>query len=144
MSNKPINALLGQLFISLKCRCYMFRCLYIIFGELVACWVTLKFYFKLICITNPCIQCLWTLKQFWMQAVSWFIIIFSGSAAQRGQWPPRHTTFLNHTKRRATVGRTSLRRVIISSHRPLPDNTQQTTIHAPVVFEPTIAAGERP
>jgi len=38
-------------------------------------------------------------------------------------------------------------RVISSSQRPLPDNTQhsqQTNIHAPVGFEPTISAGERP
>jgi hypothetical protein len=37
--------------------------------------------------------------------------------------------------------------VINSSQRPLPDNTlhsQQTNIHAPVGFEPTILAGERP
>jgi hypothetical protein len=37
--------------------------------------------------------------------------------------------------------------VITSSQRPLPDNTrhsQQTNIHAPVGFEPTISAGERP
>jgi hypothetical protein len=31
---------------------------------------------------------------------------------------------LDHTKRRATVGRTLLGRVISSSQRPLPDNTQ--------------------
>jgi hypothetical protein len=37
-----------------------------------------------------------------------FIIIISGSVAQRGQWPSRHTRFLDHTQRRATVGRTSL------------------------------------
>jgi hypothetical protein len=36
------------------------------------------------------------------------IIIFSGSAAQRGLWPPRITRFLVHTQRRATVGRTPL------------------------------------
>jgi hypothetical protein len=38
-------------------------------------------------------------------------------------------------------------RVISSLQRPLPDNTQhsqQTNIHAPVGFEPTISAGERP
>jgi hypothetical protein len=34
------------------------------------------------------------------------IIIFSGSEAQRGLWPPRITRFLYHTQRRATVGRT--------------------------------------
>jgi hypothetical protein len=31
-----------------------------------------------------------------------------GSAAQRGLWPPRFTRFLDHTQRRATVGRTPL------------------------------------
>jgi hypothetical protein len=36
------------------------------------------------------------------------VIIFSGSAAQRGLWLPRHTRFLDPTKRRATVGRTLL------------------------------------
>ena len=37
--------------------------------------------------------------------------------------------------------------VISSSQRPLPDNTQhlqQTNIHAPVGFEPTITTGDRP
>jgi len=37
--------------------------------------------------------------------------------------------------------------MISLSQRPLPDNTQhsqQTNIHAPVGFEPTISAGERP
>jgi hypothetical protein len=34
--------------------------------------------------------------------------VFSGSAAQRGLWPPRFTRFLDHTQRRATVGRTAL------------------------------------
>jgi hypothetical protein len=29
-------------------------------------------------------------------------------AAQRGLWPPRITRFLDHTQRRATVGRTPL------------------------------------
>jgi hypothetical protein len=36
--------------------------------------------------------------------------------------------------------------VINPSQRPLPDNTQQsqqTNIHAPLGFEPTISAGER-
>jgi hypothetical protein len=44
------------------------------------------------------------------------------------------TRFLDHTQRRATVGRTPVGRVISSSQRPLPDNTQhiqQTNIHAP-------------
>jgi len=37
--------------------------------------------------------------------------------------------------------------VISSSQRPLPENTQhsqQTDIHAPTGFEPTISAGYRP
>jgi hypothetical protein len=34
------------------------------------------------------------------------LFIISGSAAQRGLWLPRHTRFLEHTQRRATVGRT--------------------------------------
>jgi hypothetical protein len=33
---------------------------------------------------------------------------FSGSTAQCGLWPPRITRFLDHTQRRATVGRTPL------------------------------------
>jgi hypothetical protein len=55
----------------------------------------------------------------------------SGSAAQRGLWPPCHTRFRDHKQRRATVGRTPLGRVISSSQRPLPDNKQHTNIHAP-------------
>jgi len=42
--------------------------------------------------------------------------------------------FLDHTRRRITVGRTPSGRVISSSQRPLPDNTQhpqQKNIHAP-------------
>jgi hypothetical protein len=41
------------------------------------------------------------------------------------------TRFLDHTQRRATVGRTPLERAISSSQRPLPDNTHQTNINAP-------------
>jgi hypothetical protein len=62
-----------------------------------------------------------------------YLYFLSGSATQRGLWPPRHTRFLDHT-RRVTVGRTPLERVISSSQRSLPDNTQhtqQTNIHAP-------------
>jgi hypothetical protein len=33
---------------------------------------------------------------------------FSGSAAQRGLWPPRPRGFRDHTQRRTTVGRTPL------------------------------------
>jgi hypothetical protein len=35
-------------------------------------------------------------------------LALSGSAAQRGLWPPRITRFRDHTPRRATVGRTPL------------------------------------
>ena len=52
--------------------------------------------------------------------------------------------FLDHTQRRR---QDSSGRVISSSQRPLPDNTQhsqQKNIHAPVGFEPKISAGERP
>jgi hypothetical protein len=41
------------------------------------------------------------------------------------------TRFLDHTQRRATVGRTPLGRVISLSQKPLPDNTQHTNIHTP-------------
>ena len=54
--------------------------------------------------------------------------------------------FLDHTQRRTTVGRTPLeewsarrRDLYLTTH-----DTQQTNIHAPVGFEPTISAGERP
>jgi hypothetical protein len=33
-----------------------------------------KILYKLICIKNLCIQCLWTLKRFWMQVVSWLVL----------------------------------------------------------------------
>jgi hypothetical protein len=82
----------------------------------------------------------------------------SGSAAQHRLWPPvalqpsagygllwlcsparamasSFTRFLVHTQRRATVGRTSLGRVISSSQGPLPDNaqhTRQTNFHASI------------
>jgi hypothetical protein len=36
------------------------------------------------------------------------IIIITGFAAQRGLWSPRFTKFLDHTQRRATVGRSPL------------------------------------
>jgi hypothetical protein len=52
-------------------------------------------------------------------------------------------TFLDHTQRRNTFGRTPLDEW--SARRK--DNTrhsQQKNIHAPVGFEPTISAGERP
>jgi hypothetical protein len=42
------------------------------------------------------------------QLHEFIIIIISGSAAQRGLWPPRHTRFREHTQWRAIVGRTPL------------------------------------
>jgi len=61
------------------------------------------------------------------------------------QWASSFTRFLYHT-RRTTVGRTPLDEWS-ARRRDLPDNTQhsqQTDIHAPVGFEPTISAGEQP
>jgi len=63
--------------------------------------------------------------------------------------PPVGQGFLIHEVSRShTTTRHSLQdssgRVISPSQRPLPDNTQhsqQTDIHAPVEFEPTISAG---
>jgi hypothetical protein len=56
-----------------------------------------------------------------------------GAAAQRGLWPPHPRGFENtHTTRHNR--KDSSGRVISSSQRPLPDNTQhskQTDIHAP-------------
>jgi hypothetical protein len=37
---------------------------------------------------------------------NYFVLIFSGSAAQRGLWLSRITRFRDHTQRLATVGRT--------------------------------------
>jgi len=57
-----------------------------------------------------------------------------------------HEVFGSHTT--SHHSRDSSGRVISSSQRPLPDNTQhsqQTDIQAPLVgFEPTVSAGERP
>jgi hypothetical protein len=44
----------------------------------------------------------------WMKYRKMLEIFFSGTAAQRGLWPPHHKSFLDHTKRRAAVGRTPL------------------------------------
>jgi hypothetical protein len=50
-------------------------------------------------------------RTYWL--IAWNVtlslhICFSGSAAQRGLWPPRTTRFRDYTQRRATVGRTPL------------------------------------
>jgi hypothetical protein len=59
-----------------------------------------------------------------------FVIIFSGSAAQRGLWHPRIKRFLDHTQRRATFGRTRLDEW--SARRwYLYLTTHTTNIHAP-------------
>jgi hypothetical protein len=53
-----------------------------------------------------------------------------GAAAQRGLWPPHSRGFRDHTHDAPqSVG--LLWTVISPSQRPLPDNTQQTDIHAP-------------
>jgi hypothetical protein len=63
-----------------------------------------------------------------------------------GPWPPHSRgflSFLDHTQRRATVGRTPLddyQSVAETTHNT--HNTQ--TSMPPVGFEPTISAGERP
>jgi hypothetical protein len=71
------------------------------------------------------------------------IIIISGTAAQRGLWPPRHTKFLDHTQRRATVCRALLdewsvrrRDLYLTTH------TTDKISMPPVGFEHTIAACE--
>jgi hypothetical protein len=75
------------------------------------------------------------------------IIIFSGSAAQRGLWSPRSTRFLDHTQRRTTFGRTlldewsaGLRDLYLTTHNT---HNRQTSMLS-VGFEPTFAGGERP
>jgi len=56
-------------------------------------------------------------------------------------------SFLDHTQRHTTVDMSPLDEWSASRKDLLPDNTQhsqQTDIHAPVSFEPTISARERP
>jgi hypothetical protein len=50
-------------------------------------------------------------------AISSHIIYYFLWLCSPALWPPRHTRFLHHTQRRATVGRTPLGRVISSSQR---------------------------
>jgi len=62
-----------------------------------------------------------------------YIIILCGAAAQRGPWPSLFEVSWSHTKTHHSRYDSS-GRVISSSQRPLPDNTQhsrQTNIHAP-------------
>jgi hypothetical protein len=60
-------------------------------------------------------------------------------------WFPRTsiTRFLDHTQRRATIGRTPLEEWS-ARRRPLPNTHNRQTFMSPVGFEPTIAVGERP
>jgi hypothetical protein len=63
----------------------------------------------------------------------YYYFIFSGSTALGGLWPHRSRGFvitLNDAQQ--SVG--PFGRVISLSQRPLPDNTQQTNIHAQVGF----------
>ena len=80
--------------------------------------------------------CVWLCTYLVLQYIYKYII-FCGPATQRGSWPPHSWGFLiTHNDAR----------VISSSQRPLPDNTQrsQQTNMPPVGFEPTISGGERP
>jgi hypothetical protein len=75
-----------------------------------------------------CSKCEWKILNqvvyIFMKLLYFFNI--SGTAAQRGLWPPRHTSFLDHT---------ACRRDLYLK------KTQQTP---PVGFEPRITVGERP
>ena len=76
------------------------------------------------------------------------LLFFScGAAARRGPRPPLSWDFLDHTQRRITVGRTPLdewsarrRDLYLTTHNT---HNRQTSM-APLGFEPTISAGERP
>jgi len=73
-------------------------------------------------------------------------IFFFGTTAHRGPGPPHSLSSRSHATTHHCQYNSS-GWVISSSQRPLSDNTQQsqeTNIHAPVGFEPTISAGERP
>ena len=82
------------------------------------------------------------------------ILLLLSSITTDWIWLLIFTRFLDHTQRRTTVGRTP-ERVISSSQRPLPDNTQQsqqTNIHAHrraedclfTLRNPTASAGFEP
>jgi hypothetical protein len=70
-------------------------------------------------------------------------MVSCGSAARRRLWPPRITRFLDHTQRRATVGRTPLDEWL-ARRRELYLTTHNKHPWPLVGSEPTIAAGERP
>jgi hypothetical protein len=61
-----------------------------------------------------------------------WLISFCGPATQRGSWPPHSSSFLDHTQRSTTVGRTPLDEW--SAHRRdlylTTQHSQQTNTHA--------------
>jgi hypothetical protein len=70
------------------------------------------------------------LKTFFYHTVNIIIIIFSDSAAQRRLRPPRSRGFLiTHNDTQHSVGLLWTSDQLVPE-RPLPDNTQQTNIHA--------------
>ena len=73
---------------------------------------------------------------------------YFGATTPGGGGPSSFTGFLDHTQRRTTVDKTPLderlarhRDLYLTTHNML--HSQQTDIHAPVEFEPTISASER-
>jgi hypothetical protein len=73
VTNQPMHCL--DKFIGLKRCSYMFRCVYISSsGSPCSLLSYFKILFKLICVKSLCIQCLQTLKLFWMQAVSGLVV----------------------------------------------------------------------
>jgi hypothetical protein len=74
-------------------------------------------------------------------------LIFSGSAAQRGLWPPSRVFLITHNDAPHSVGLLWTSDPLVAETSLL-DNTKHTqnrqTSMPPVGFEPTIAAGERP
>jgi hypothetical protein len=73
------------------------------------------------------------------------VIIFSGSAAQRGLWPPRSRGFLiTHNDAPQSVGLLWTSDQLVAQTSDNTQHTQQKNIQAPVGFEPPVAADERP
>jgi len=68
--------------------------------------------------------------------------LFWGGMRNSPQWASSFTRFLDHTQRRTTV---SGRVISLSKdHYLTTQHSQQTNIHDPEGFEPTVSAGERP
>ena len=70
-----------------------------------------------------------------------------GSAAQHGPWPPFLVRFLDHTRWRTTVGRTSLDEwwALCRDLYVTTDNTYNRQTSMPLAgFEPTISGGGQP